>query len=64
MQEHLVEAVAERSRRLRWEIGEWVDFRCPNARCHRYIVTVPAGTLIKRGYCGRCGQKYGEMVAA
>lgn len=57
-------ALEERSRRLRWEAGEWVDLHCPNQRCRKYLVTVQKGTLIKRGYCRSCGQKFGEVVAA
>ena len=41
----------------------WVDFRCPNVHCRRYIVTVAAGTPIQRGYCSRCGLKYENQVA-
>lgn len=40
-----------------------VDFRCPNARCGRYLFTVQSGTVISRGYCRACGLKYENQVA-
>ena len=41
----------------------WVEFRCPNARCRHYLVTVPAGTLVQRGYCRSCGLRFTDQVA-
>lgn len=41
----------------------WVDFRCPNTSCRRYLFTVEAGTVIRRGYCRACGLRYSDQVA-
>lgn len=41
----------------------FVDFHCPNARCNRFIIRVPSGTIIERGYCLGCGLRYKDQVA-
>lgn len=47
--------------RVQWEQLELVDVKCP--ACKGYLVSVPKGTPVARGYCRACGLKFVEQVA-
>lgn len=46
--------------KVQWEALDLVELRCPG--CGQYIVTVPKGTPVARGYCRACGLKFVERV--
>ena len=41
----------------------FVDFRCPNGRCGHFLIRLPEGTPIERGYCKWCGLVYKNQIA-
>lgn len=46
-----------------WDSIEWVEVRCPNRACNRYVTTVPKGTPMSGGYCLGCKLRWGKRVA-
>lgn len=47
--------------KVQWEALDLVEVKCP--KCTGYLVTVPRGTPVSRGYCRACGLKFVEVVA-